>query len=313
MLIRGQLLVKEEKMRRIIIILLVFSVSTVIADTGAKVGLSFLKIGVDARAAAMGDAYSSCAHDAAAAYWNPAGLAGAVANSVVLMHNAWLQDINQEFAAIQFLNGDHNLAVSINMLNVSGIELRDETASEEPVGTTDVINTYLGLAYATTIMKDWQVGIQLKYLYEKYYFESADGFALDLGIKRQNILAGLNWALVIQNLGKMSVLRNESTPLPLLFRSGFNYKLPFQLFDYQPLLAADLVYVADDITTFNLGFETRIVNHVDLRAGYILGRDSQHFRGGFGIVFGAFDVAYAFVPFDYDLGSAHLLSLAIDF
>lgn len=300
-------------MRQTIIITVLFSITTVFADTGAKVGLSFLKIGVDARAAAMGDAYSSCAHDAAAAYWNPAGLAGAAANSVVLMHNAWLQDINQEFAAIQFMRGEHNLAVSINMLNVSGIELRDETASEVPLGTTDMINTYLGLAYATTIMENWQVGIQMKYLYEKYYFESADGFALDLGIKRQNIMGGLGWALVIQNLGKMSMLRNESTPLPLLFRTGFNYKLPIQLLGFQPLLAADLLYVANDITSFNLGFETRIVNHVDLRAGYMLGRDSQHFRGGFGILFGAFDFAYAFVPFDYDLGSAHLLSLAIDF
>ena len=288
-------------------------VSPVFADTGAKVGLSFLKIGVDARAVAMGDAYSSCANDAASAYWNPAGLAGAGTNSVVLMHNAWLQDINQEFAAIQFMKGAHNLAVSINMLNVSGIELRDETASEQPIGTTEVINTYLGLAYATTIADNWQVGLQMKYLYEKYYFESADGFAVDLGVQKQNILSGLGWGLAIQNLGKMSVLRNESTPLPMLVRTGMNYRLPVQLFDYQPLLAADLVYIADDITTLNFGFETRVVNHVDLRAGYVLGRESQHFRGGFGVLFGAFNFAYAFVPFDYDLGSAHLLSLAIDF
>jgi hypothetical protein len=288
-------------------------VSTVLADTGAKVGLSFLKIGVDARAVAMGDAYSSLADDAAAAYWNPAGLAGAQSNSVMLMHNSWLQDINQEFAAIQFLNGKHNLAISVNMLSVSGIELRDETASETPLGTIDVINTYLGMAYATTFLSDWQIGLQLKYLFEKYYFDSANGFAFDIGIKKQNLLPGLGWGAVVQNLGKMSVLRSESTRLPFLFRTGINYTLPVRLIDHQPLLAADLVYISKDATTLNIGFETQLAGHVDLRFGYLLGRESQSFRGGFGLVFGAFNFAYAFVPFSYDLGNAHLLSLVVDF
>jgi hypothetical protein len=300
-------------MTRILMVIGMLLVSTVMAETGGKVGLSFLKIGVDARAVAMGDAYSSIANDAAAAYWNPAGLAEAKSNSIMLMHNAWLQDIHQEFAAIQFLNGRHNLAVSVNMLNISGIELRDEIASETPLGTIDVINTYLGLAYATSIVTDWQIGLQVKYLYEKYYLDTADGLAIDIGIKKRNILPGFGWGAVIQNLGKMSVLKNESTPLPLLFRTGLNYVLPLNLLDYQPLLAADLVYIKDDAASLNLGFETRVAGHVDLRLGYILGRESQSFRGGFGLMFGIITFAYAYVPFSYDLGNAHLFSLVVDF
>lgn len=38
-------------------------------------GLAFLKNGVDARAAILGQAMTSLADDAAACYWNPAGLA----------------------------------------------------------------------------------------------------------------------------------------------------------------------------------------------------------------------------------------------
>jgi hypothetical protein len=199
------------------------------------------------------------------------------------------------------------------MLSVSDIELRDETASEKPLGTTDVINTYLGLSYATTVLQDWKVGVQLKYLYEKYYFESADGFAVDLGVQKQHVLENISWGFVVQNIGKMSVLKNESTALPLLLRTGLSYTMPFKLFDNQPLLAADLVYTANDATTVGAGVETRLADHVDIRLGYVLGRESQSFRGGFGLIFGAFDMAYAFVPFSYDLGSAHLLSLAITF
>ncbi len=300
-------------MNRILTLILALCVSAMSAETGGKVGLSFLKIGVDARAVAMGDAYSSIASDASAAYWNPAGLATARSNSVLFMHNSWFQGINQEFASIQFLNGKHNLAVSLNMLSVTGIELRGETATEVPDGETEALNTYVGLAYATTLFSDWQIGVQLKYLYEKYYFYSADGMALDLGIKKQNILPDLTWGAAIQNLGKMSVLKNDATALPILFRTGVNYTLPFNLLDYRPRLAADIVSVANDATNFNLGFETRVAGHIDLRLGYIIGSESQSFSGGFGLIFGVFNFAYAFVPFNYDLGNSHLFSLIVDF
>ncbi len=299
-------------MRLTIIILFFISMSVTFAQTGAKVGLSYLKIGVDARAAAMGEAYSAVANDASATYWNPAGLAGSGINSIILMHNSWLQDINHEFAAIQFVHGTHNIAVSLNMMSVDGIELRDDTASETPIGTTHALNTSLGLSYATHVFNEWQIGLQLKYLYEKYYLFSADGFGLDLGIQKKDLIPDLAWGLVFQNLGKMSTLKEESTPLPMIFRTGFAYLLPFQLLENRPLVAADLNYVLDDVSTVNLGFELPVVSYVDLRLGYVFGRESQSITGGFGLNYGIFHIAYAFVPYSYDLGNSHRFSLKVD-
>jgi hypothetical protein len=295
-----------------IIFLLIFA-TTLIAETGGKIGLTYLKIGVDARAAAMGDAYTAVAKDASATFWNPAGLAGSGKNSVVLMHNSWLQDINHEFAAIQFVNGNHNLAVSLNMISVNGIELRDETASESPIGETHALNTYLGLAYATQIFNNWQIGLQAKYLYEKYYFFTADGFAIDIGLKKENILPDLSWGFVIQNLGTMSALKEESTKLPLMLRTGVDFLLPLQILEYRPLLAADVMFVLDDVTTLNLGAEVPIANYIDLRLGYIVGRESQSITAGFGLNYGIIHIAYAFVPYSYDLGNSHRFSLMVDF
>jgi hypothetical protein len=299
-------------MRRITVLLILLSVSAVFAETGGKIGLSYLKIGVDARAAAMGDAYTAVANDASATYWNPAGLAGSGNNSLILMHNSWLQEINQEFGAVQFVNGIHNLAVSINMMSVSGIELRDETASEIPIGDTQAINTYLGLAYATEIFDNWQFGLQAKYLYEKYYLYSADGFALDLGIKKANLLQDLSWGLVIQNLGKMSALKEEATKLPLNLRTGVSYLLPFQLLENRPLMAADINYIMDDVTTLNFGLEVPLVTYADIRLGYVFGRETQSMTAGFGLNYGIFHIAYAFVPYSYDLGNSHRFSLKVD-
>jgi hypothetical protein len=298
-------------MKRIILLLLLFS-SLVSAQTGAKIGLSYLKIGVDARAAAMGDAYTSVAQDASATFWNPAGLAGSGNNSIVLMHNSWLQDINHEFAAIQFVNGTHNIAVSLNMMSVNGIELRDDTASEVPIGETQALNTYLGLSYATHFLGDWQIGVQAKYMYEKYYLFSADGFALDFGIKKEDLFEAFSWGLAIQNLGKMSALKEESTRLPLIMRTGVAYVLPLQLLDNSPMVAADVAYVLDDVTTLNLGAEVPLARYVDLRFGYVLGRESQSITAGFGLNYGIFHIAYAFVPYSYDLGNSHRFSLKVD-
>jgi hypothetical protein len=299
-------------MKRIILILLLCS-SVGFAQTGTKVGLSYLKIGVDARAAAMGDAFTAVANDASATYWNPAGLVGSVNNSVILMHNSWLQDVNQEFGAIQFINGKHNIAISLNMISVTGIELRDETASEIPIGDTQSLNTYLGLAYATEIFGSWLFGLQAKYLYEKYYLYSADGFALDMGIKRASVVKDLSWGFVVQNLGKMSMLKEEATKLPLILRTGVSYLLPLKILENKPLMAVDINYVMEDITTVNLGIEFPLRTYADIRIGYVLGRESQSFTTGFGLNYDIFHIAYAFVPYSYDLGNSHRFSLKVDF
>ena len=52
-----------------------------------------LKMGVGARANAMGDSYVAIADDASAVYWNPAGIARLSGQSITLNHTAWPADI----------------------------------------------------------------------------------------------------------------------------------------------------------------------------------------------------------------------------
>jgi len=300
-------------MRRVfyfISVIYVFSAST---HAGGKVGMAFLKIGVDSRAAAMGEAYTSIAHDAAATYWNPAGLANASSHSVVLMHNSWLQDINHEFGAVQLFHGKHNIALAVDMIRVSDIQLRDEVASETPDGETGATNVFLGVTYATTITEDWKIGAQIKYLYEKYYLESANGWAIDLGLLKSNILPNLNLGLTIQNVGKMSPLRSEATNLPLIFRSGISYHLPWEILKHRLLLAADYVFVLDDVSHLNLGTDIGILDNINIRIGYVLGRESYNITTGFSLRYNKYNFAYAFVPYQYNLGNTHRFSLIIDF
>jgi hypothetical protein len=299
-------------MRYIFIVILAITITLLPADTGGKRGFSFLKIAVDARAAGMGEAYSSLASDAAAAYWNPAGLAMAYSPSIVFMHNSWLLDINHEFAAVQLFQGKHNIAFSLNTISVGDIELR-QTAGSQPDGYSTANNTYFSIAYARSLNDDFSLGIQLKYLYERYYLVSSGGIALDFGVIKRQILPDLNWGFSLQNIGEMSKLRQEATPLPLLVRTGVNYLLPYTLWGDHPLLAMDFFYVFDDVLRISIGTEVTVLSRLNIRLGYLTGSESYSFTSGIGINFGENNFSYAFVPYINDLGQSHRISVLLHF
>lgn len=300
-------------MKKIIILILIVSASNLFAVDGGQVGFSFLKIGIDARAAAMGEAYTALANDASATYWNPAGLASAESPSAVLTHNEWIQDITHNFAAVHLIQGDHNIAFSLNIISVPGIEIRDETPTESPIGVASAQNMYLGMSYATTLMNEWSIGGQVKYFFEKYYLEEADGLAVDIGVIRKNLLENLDWGMVIQNIGKMEKLKNERTELPISLKSGVGYKLPWKIGEKNILAATDVIYVLDDAVRVNFGSEFSFLEMLNLRLGYIVGSDSYNFTAGFGLNYNRYQLSYAFVPFKYDLGNSHRFSLNIKF
>ena len=50
-----------------------------------------------------------------------------------------------------------------------------------------------------------------------------------------------------------------------------------------------------------------------LRLGYVLGNDSYDFTAGFGLQLSRYQLAYAFVPYNYDLENSHRFSVNIQF
>ncbi|HID39922.1 MAG TPA: PorV/PorQ family protein [Calditrichaeota bacterium] len=275
-------------------------------------GLAFLKIDVDGRAAALGGAYSALSEDATAVFWNPAGLANSKGKSLVLMHNEWLADITQEFAALQFYQGKHNFALAMNLINIPGIEIRGNSPTEDPDGVVSAINLSATVSYATTIFENWQIGGSFKYLHEKYFMAAANGWAVDLGLQRrlgENIQTGLT----IQNLGRMQPLLNASTPLPALARAGVAYSFPFYLLGRRPLITGDLQYIFGEEILGRFGVEFGFQQYLALRLGYVTGSDTQSFTTGLGLDYSGYHLDYAFAPFEYDLGNTHRISFGFSF
>ena len=76
-------------MKNKIFLLIFFSFGIITAGEITKVGTSaaqFMKIGVGARATAMGESFVAVSNDASAIFWNPAGIASLTTNEVLLVH-----------------------------------------------------------------------------------------------------------------------------------------------------------------------------------------------------------------------------------
>ncbi|MBN2423443.1 MAG: PorV/PorQ family protein [Calditrichaceae bacterium] len=274
-------------------------------------GMAFLKVDVDARAAGMAGAYSAVGENSSATYWNPAALALADNKSLVVMHHQSIADITQQFAAVQIRTGEHALALSFNLMTNPNIEIREE-ASSEPIGITEAINFSSGISYAHSFKGDWHVGITVKYLFEKYYLKSAGGWALDLGT-RKSLSEALSWGFVIQNLGAMAKLDKESTPLPLMFRTGVAYRAPFEIIGNKPLLSTDIQYINKEQFLVRAGSQVDLGEYIAVRLGGIFGELETHFTTGLSLKYKSYSLDYAFVPYESIFGNSHRVSFAMFF
>lgn len=280
------------------------------AQTGST-GLSFLKVGVGARALGMGEAYSAIASDPSGTYYNPAALSSAATPQLMLMHKEWIQGTRTEYIAANSSLGSLTLGISANTTSVNDIELR--TIPGPPLSTFDARNVALGLSAAYAVDSFLGVGATAKYLYEKILVYDAAGLAFDIGA-RYKTPWNVNVAIALNNLGSMSQLENTSSELPTLFRFGASYIADLQHIDGSLILSSDIVsFTRESKTHLHVGAEINYSHAVALRAGYQTGYDAKNFSAGIGLYYGIVQMDYAFVPFRYELGTAHTFSLLLRF
>jgi hypothetical protein len=152
-----------------------------------------------------------------------------------------------------------------------------------------------GIYWALSITNTFSVGLGLKYFQEQIWHVSGSTIALDLAILFQTPIEGLRLGGSISNLGpefglngrdltRVSdidgrkdeyynndnvpiELATEDYPLPLLFRFGAAYMLPFSE-DYSVQFAANVNHPSDDKESLDLGAELILWDLVFLRGGY---------------------------------------------
>lgn len=265
--------------------------SQTVSKTGTTAG-QFLKIGIGARALAMGGAYSAVSDDATALYWNPAGLSSLKKNEILLDHQDWILDVDLDFIGATYKTPFGTIGAAIGAMYMGEMEV---TTTHSPEGTGEKFNAgsiMSQLTFSKSLTDRFSFGITTKLIRESIYNSKANGIAIDLGTLYKTQISGLTMGMSISNYGtKMKMegrdllLQTEVDPslesdpininanfatdafeLPLIFRFGLAYKKSLKN-NLTFLIAADALHPNDNTESINLGSELSFKDFVFLRSG----------------------------------------------
>lgn len=289
-----------------------------------KVGtssLQFLKVMPTARATAMGDAYSTLASGADAAFWNPAGLMSAkdieLNGSMVL----WLFDTRQSSLSAALPMGDWGTVGvqlqyvdygSINVTRTDQLQFVGSGANYHYnpglTGETFSPSSYvLGVTYANQMTDKFATGFTAKFVNESLYGggtvtitnpstgakETVNTFArlflFDFGMQYNTGYRTVRIGVSIQNFGQQVKFAKESFPAPLTFRIGTAADLIgmnglVESSDMNRITVAfDLFQPNDYAQQMHLGAEYAFNDMFFVRGGFKFFYDNDNITAGAGV------------------------------
>ena len=162
---------------------------------------------------------------------NPALLLNAN-KGVSFSRNTWLGGIIGQKMSLLSKN---NTYISFETLSVSDIELRDEIASDSPIGFFGAYWYALELNRAVNLDDHFSLGYKIKMNLSKLYTETMNGYTVDVGI---NKLINNNFSIgfLVKNLGK-EYSSNLNVSSTISYGLGINYNID----DYKIILISDLL------------------------------------------------------------------------
>jgi hypothetical protein len=318
-------LIKSKMKLLILICLLILSIYSVDnAQTFNKPGVTsaqFLKIGVSARAEAMGQSVASFIDDASATYYNPSGLMNIKNNNLFTGYTFMPANVGLSFLSLSKRVGDNDaFAVSVIALRSDEMKIRTVLSPEGTGQTFHVAEYAFGVHYAHNFTADLKIGFTFRYLhmnqvsnqFSKGSWSSDMGIQYDTGL--EGILEGLKIGMVVDNFGPEVKFVNESYGLPLKYVIGFSKPVELNN-DNNVLLAFNWVKSIDEKQKAHVGFEYSFFDLLKLRGGYKFESDSETWSGGFGVAQNIyqFDIKIDYSYSDYALlGGLHRITAGIN-
>jgi hypothetical protein len=275
--------------------------------------MRFLKISTMPRVAAMGDA-GVAASDATWAEVNPAHLLNVEGSLVTFAHTAWFHDINLETFSVGTTSSKHAFGVMLTGLYTDPLDGYDALGVKQ--GTFRFYDLVVGATYARRLYRSLSVGASGKMLYEKIDWDSAAGFALDVGAgftPMTPFLGGrFSLGVALRDLGPKMGYFDEDFDLPLTVQAGAGYSpgwLPERL---DATVAVDYEKTRGRDGGPLVGLEAGLKDLVALRVGYrnTNAHDNGDLTFGLGLALANTLVDYAYVDMGEDLGDTHRVSVA---
>lgn len=298
-----------------------------------RVGISsftFLKIGVGARAIAMGEAFSANADDASSLFWNPAAAVQLEGFQVMVSHTEWFADVRHEFGgAVYHLTPEDAVGVSIIALTTDDMP---RTTTTMPQGTGEqfgYLDLAVGATYSRKMTNQFSFGVTARYVREQLAELFMQTVVFDLGAYYVTGFSTARFAIVVSSFGagaspQGSVDVNgvgtvdefEEFPPPTQFRLAFAME-PILSETHRLTTSVQLNHPNDNAENIGLGLEYGWKDMLFVRAGYRLNVGEQQWPSfGLGVKvpseFGAIGFDYGAAHYGI-LGFAHRFSLGFAF
>lgn len=231
-------------------------------------GVTFLKVGISARAMGMAEAFIGVADDASALYYNPGGLLQLDRPDRILTHIAYPAGISFEYIGMAWPVPKLNAAVGAQVTFLHTDKM-DETTVLMPYGTGRTFTASdlaAGITYAQRLTDKFSVGGNVKYLEERLADQVARGVAFDVGTFYNTGWKTVVIAMAITNFGPDMNFVDAPFPMPINFKFGGSMKL-MQGDIHEMTLAIEGSHPNDNLEQFNIGLEYGFLDMAFLRAG----------------------------------------------
>ena len=248
-------------------------------------GASFLKIGVGARAVALGSAYTTVRGDVNQMFWNPAGISIAEGKTqLTFSYNDWIADLAHYSAGVSHDFGTLGTwGVGFLALGVSDIEANRDVVPSFLAGTYtgfvdpatsdtyDYNDTAVSLTWAYQFTDRLSMGVTGKYINQKIDGESASAYALDVGAIYDIGYRGARVGARLNNLGSDLKYYAIKSPLPLEFSVGSSIDLMNNEDQGMRLTAmVDATKPQDSEQLLYIAGEFQVMKYFMVRGGYKL-------------------------------------------
>lgn len=262
------------------VIMVIFGRVTMAASSAGQSTADFLLVGLGARSAGMGGAFTAVAEGALASYWNPAGLTAVEGGQLTVGHFALYQDISLSYGSLaRNLNDRTTIAASITFVDYGIIPGFDISG----VPTTDLsAYDWAGsISLGVEASEHFSVGLTGRFINEKLDQVSASAFAADFALSYK--MEKFRAAAVLANMGTSLKFNSQKEDLPATIRLG----IAATPFSKAILGAVDIEKRLHGQLVVRQGIELNFHQQYFLRSGFNYYPDAEISTAGSGISFGA--------------------------
>ncbi len=278
----------------------------------------FLKIPLNARAAAMGNAQVSLADGPTSIGFNPAGILSTKKFAFGGTYNQWFADITHSFLGVT-ANLEEWGTIGIGAV-ILATDRMAVTTPAFPEGNGEFFRASefaYTFSYGRQISEEFGLGLSAKYIKSYLYNSdiSSSVMAFDIGSLYDIPVLRTRLGISVTNLGRDLKYLNEQYSLPTTLRFGARTALVQN--DDQALFAAFQVGRPNDSDEqYNVGVEYVFQKLIALRTGYRFNYDTENWSGGLGVNLASLGIEgnldYAYTNYQF-LPGTHMFTMEIGF